>query len=60
MVVADIAGLLGAPATSQTLSVRFRGYLAQLGLAVDEYAQLRRYAKEAFGSKVNIHVHRCA
>ena len=26
---------------------------------VDDYAQLRRYAKEAFGSEVNIRVHRC-
>ena len=58
-VVAHIASLLGAPAPSQTTSVRVRGYPAQLGVAVDEYAQLRRYAKEAFGSEVNIRVHRC-
>ena len=30
-----------------------------MGLSVDEYAQLRRYAKEAFRSEVNIRVHRC-
>ena len=35
------------------------GNPAQLGVAVDEYAQLRRYAKEAFASEVNIRVHRC-
>ena len=43
-VVAHIAGLLGAPAPAQTTSFRVRGYPAQLGLAVDEYAELRRYA----------------
>ena len=26
---------------------------------MDDYAQLRRYAREAFGSEVNIRVHRC-
>ena len=57
-VVAHIANLLGVPAPSQTTSVRLRGYPAQLGLAVDDYAQLRRYAKEAFGADVNIRVHR--
>ena len=41
-VVAHIASLLGAPAPAQTTSVRVRGYPAQLGRAVDEYAQLRR------------------
>ena len=58
-VVAHIAGLLDAPAPSQTTRVRVRGYPAPLGLVVDDYAQLRRYAKEAFGSEVNIRVHRC-
>ena len=55
------AGLVdkGAPAPGQTTSVRVRGYPAQVGLAVDEYAQLRRYAQEAFGPVVPIHVHRC-
>ena len=43
-VVAHIATLLGAPAPAPTTSVRVRGYPAQPGLAVDEYAQLRRYA----------------
>ena len=59
MVVALIASLLGAPAPSKTTFVRVRGQPAQLGLAVDKYAQLRRYAEEAFGSEVNIRVHRC-
>ena len=58
-VVAHIASLLGAPAPSRTPSVRVHGYLAQLGLAADPYAQLRCYAKEAFGSEVNVRVHRC-
>ena len=58
-VVALIANLLGAPAPAQPTSVRVRGYPAQLGLAVDEYAQLRRWAQEAFGSEVPIRVHRC-
>ena len=57
--MAHIANLLGAPAPSQTTSVRVRGYPAQLGLALDDYAQLRRYAKEAFGAEVNIHVRHC-
>ena len=39
--------------------MRVRGYPAQLSLAVDEYAQLRRYAREAFGPEVPIRVHRC-
>ena len=56
-VVAHIAGLLGAPASAQTTSVRVQGYPAQLGLAVDEYAQLRRYAQDAFGPEVPIRVH---
>ena len=58
-VVAHIANLLGAPAPAQTTSVRVRGYPAQLGLAMDEYAQLRRFAREAFGPDVPIRVHRC-
>ena len=58
-VVAHIASLLRAPAPTQTTFVRVPGYPAQLGLAVDEYAQLRRYAKEASGSEVTIRVHRC-
>ena len=58
-VVAHIANLLGAPAPAQTTSVRVRGYPAQLGLAPDENAHLRRYAQEAFGPKVPIRVHRC-
>ena len=58
-VVAHIANLLGASAPAQTTSVQVRGYPAQLGLAVDEYAQLRRYAHEAFGPEVPIRVHRC-
>ena len=58
-VVAHIASLLGAPGPTQTTSVRVPGYLAQLGVAADEYAQLRRYAKEAFGSEVAIRVHCC-
>ena len=57
-VVADIAGLLGTPAPAQITSVRVRGYPAQLGLALDEYVQLRRYAREAFGPEVPIRVHR--
>ena len=56
-VVAHIAGLLGAPAPAQTTSVRVRGYPAQL--AVDKYAQLRRYAQEVFGPEVPTCVHRC-
>ena len=40
-VVAHIASLLGAPAPAQTASVRVQGYPAQLGLVVDEYAQVR-------------------
>ena len=39
--------------------MRVRGYPAQLGLAVEGYARLQCYAKEAFGSEVNIRVHRC-
>ena len=58
-VVAHIAGLLGARAPAQTTSVRVRGYPAQLGLAADEYAQLRRYAQEAFGPEAPVRVHRC-
>ena len=58
-VVTHIANLLGAPAPAQTTSVRVRGYPAQLGLAVDKYAQLRRYAREAFGPEAPIRVHRC-
>ena len=58
-VVAHIAGLLGARAPAQTTSVRVGGYPAQGDLAVDEYAQLRRYAWEAFGPEVPICVHRC-
>ena len=58
-VVAHIANLMGAPAPAQTTSVRVRGYPAQLGLAADEYAQLRRYAREAFGPEAPIRVHRC-
>ena len=58
-VVAHIASLLGAPAPAQTTSVRVRGYPAQLGLVVDEYAQLRRYAQEAFGPEVPIRIHHC-
>ena len=54
-VVANIASLLGAPGRAQTASVRVRGYPAQLGVGVDEYAQLWRYAQE-----VPICVHRCA
>ena len=54
--VAHVASLLGAPAPSQT---RVRGYPAQLGLAVDDYVELRRYAKEASGLEVNLRVHRC-
>ena len=57
--VSLVASLLGAPSLAQTTSVRVRGYPAQLGLAVDEYAQLRRYAQEAFGPEVPIRVHRC-
>ena len=57
VVVAHIASLLGALTPSQTTSVRVQGYPAQLGLAVDEYAQLRRYANQAFGSEVDIHIH---
>ena len=58
-VVEHIAALLRAPAPTQMTYVRVRGYPSQLGVAVDEYAQLRRYAKEAFGSEVTIRVHRC-
>ena len=58
-VVAHTAGLLGTPALSEITSVRVRGYPAQLGLALDDYAQLRRYAKETSGSEVNIRVDRC-
>ena len=36
-----------------------RGYPAPLGLAVYDHAQLQRYTKDAFGSEVNICVHRC-
>ena len=57
--VAHIAGLLGALAPAHTTSVRVRGYLAQLGLALDEYGHLQRYAEEAFGPEVPIRVHRC-
>ena len=57
-VVVHIAGLLGTPAPAQTTRVRVRGYPTQLGLAVDEHAQLRRYAREAFGPEVPIRVHR--
>ena len=56
--VAHIAGLMGAPAPAQTTGVRVQGYPSQLGLAVDEYVQLRRYALEAFGPEVPIRVHR--
>ena len=48
-VVAHIANVLGALAPSQMTFVRVRGYLAQQGLAVDEYALLGHYAKEAIG-----------
>ena len=58
-VPAHIASLLGAPAPAQTMSVRVRGNPAQLDLALDEYAQLRRYAQEAFGPEAPICVHRC-
>ena len=58
-VVAHIASLQGAPAPLQTASLRVRGYPAQLGLVMDKYAQLRHYAKEAFGLELNIRVHRC-
>ena len=58
-VLAHIASLLGAPAPLQTTCMRVWGYLAQLGVAMDEYAELRCYAKQAFGSEVNIRVHRC-
>ena len=37
-VAAPIAGLLGARAPAQTTSMRVRGYMAQLSLALDEYA----------------------
>ena len=57
--VAHIAALLGVPAPAQTTSVRVRGYPGKLGMAMDEYAQLKRYAKEAFRSELNIRVHRC-
>ena len=43
-VVAHITSLLGARAPAPTTCVRVWGYPAQLGLAVDKYAQLRRYA----------------
>ena len=59
VVVAHIANLLGALAPSKTTSVRVQSYPAQLGLAVDDYAQFRRYPKEAFGLEVNIRVNRC-
>ena len=39
-VVAHIANLLGALAPSESTFVRVRDYPAQLGLAVDKYAQL--------------------
>ena len=55
--VAHIVNLLGAPVW--TTSVRVRGCPAQLGLAVDEYAQLRRYAPEIVGPEVPIPVHHC-
>ena len=58
-VVAHIANLLGAPVPAQTTSVRVHGYPAQLGLAMYKYAQLRRYAQEAFGPEVPIRVQRC-
>ena len=58
-VVAHIANLLGAPAPALTTSVLVRGYSTPLGLAVDEYAQLWRYAQEAFRPDVPIRVHRC-
>ena len=58
-VLAHIASLLGAPSPTQTTSVRVQGYLAKLGLAVDEHVQLWRFAKEAFGSEVTIRVHGC-
>ena len=35
------------------------GLSVQLGLAVHNYAQLRRYANYAFGPEVNIRIHRC-
>ena len=56
---AHIANLPGAQALAQTTCVRGRGYPAQLGLAVDEYAQLRPYAQEAFRLEVPIRVHLC-
>ena len=58
-VAAHVANLPGAAVPAQTTSVLVRGYPAQLGLAVDEYAQLRHYAQEAFGPQVPIRVHRC-
>ena len=58
-VVAHIANLLGAPVPGRTTFVRVPGYRTQLGLAVDEYAQLRHYAKQAFGPEVPIRFHRC-
>ena len=57
--VAHIAALLGAPAPTKTTFVRVRGFPAQLGLVADEYAQLRRYAKEAFGWEVTMGVYHC-
>ena len=58
-VVAHIAGLLCAPAPAQTTFVRLRGYPAQRGLAVDEYAQLPRNAQEEFGPEAPISIHCC-
>ena len=57
--VAHITALLGTPTPTHSTSVRVRCYPAQRGLAVDDHAQLRRYAKEAFGSEVTIRVHCC-
>ena len=58
-VVAHIANLLGALAQAPTSSVLVLSYPARLRLAVDEYAQLLRYAQEAFGPEVPICVHGC-
>ena len=58
--VAPIASLLGAPLPTPTTSLQVWGYPAQLGPAVEEYAQLRRYATEAFGADVTICVHCCS
>ena len=57
--MAHIAGLLGAPVPAQTTSVRVHGYPVSLGLAVEDYAHLRRFAAEAFARDVAIWVRRC-